>query len=289
MDRAVPRLDRLADHPHEEAAQHRRGEDHDRDGDVVRGAVGVEQQQPAERSATITPPTASAPWLTMNASATNRPKASRISSRPAALIGSWARPKRAMISDTPPSAPGRIAPGWKSSKPIPTRPEREQQEDRARVHEQLEHLELERHVVRLDPRAGRVQRLALRALDLEAVELARPAPAASAAIDVDRGCGAGASAAGTFVARRTVCAARSRVAAVALRKRAHIRGGVVADLAAEHLVLVSAAERDRRRRADVRLRCHRRHVRRLGDVHAGRRGARAVRARRRRRPASARR
>ena len=48
VDPAVAGLDRLADHQDEEAAEQRGGEDHDRDGDLERLAVGVEQQQPAE-------------------------------------------------------------------------------------------------------------------------------------------------------------------------------------------------------------------------------------------------
>ena len=97
-----------------------------------------------------------------------------------------------------------------------------------------------------------------------------------------------ASAAVTFTRPAHHLLGEVAVAAVSLRQRAHVGGGVVADLAAEHLVLVAAAERDRRRRADVRLRRHRRHVRGLGDVHARGGRAGAVRATRRRPPASAR-
>ena len=50
--------------------------------------------------------------------------------------------------------------------------------------------------------------------------------------------------------------------------------------------MFDAADADRRRRADVRLRRHREHVGRLADPDAGRRCARAVRARRRRSPGS---
>ena len=86
-----------------------------------------------------------------------------------------------------------------------------------------------------------------------------------------------ASVAVTFTASRTMLRREVAVAAVSLRERAHVRRGVVADLAAQHLVLLAAAERDRRRRADVRLRRHRRDVGGLGDVQARGCGARAVR------------
>ena len=65
------------------------------------------------------------------------------------------------------------------------------------------------------------------------------------------------------------------VAAVSLGQRADVRGRVVADLAAEDLVL-AAAERDRRRGPDVRLRRHRRYVGRLCDEQTRRRGAGTV-------------
>ena len=68
--------------------------------------------------------------------------------------------------------------------------------------------------------------------------------------------------------------AASHVAVVLARELADVRGRVVDDLAAEVLRDVLAAERDRRRRADVRLRRHRRDVRGHRDH-----GARRVRAR----------
>ena len=61
------------------------------------------------------------------------------------------------------------------------------------------------------------------------------------------------------------------------RELADVRGGVVDDLAAEVLGDVLAAQRDRRRRADVRLRRHGRDVGRHRDHRACRVGARARR------------
>ena len=70
---------------------------------------------------------------------------------------------------------------------------------------------------------------------------------------------------------------RGGVAAVLARQLGDVGGGVVDDLAAQVLREVLAVRRDRGRRADVRLRRHREHVRRLADHGAGRVGARARR------------
>ena len=224
----------------------------------------------------------------MKASATNRPKASRISSSPATLIGSWASPNSARINDTPPSVPGRIMPGLNSSSPIRIRPERQQQEHGVRVHEQLQRRELERHV-----RATRPGRRSSRASAPSGPCTRKPSSsrisACWSAATMSMRFRRSASVAVTFTASCTMLLRQVAVAAVALRERAHVGGGVVADLAPQHLVLLAAAERDRGRRADVRLRRHRRHVGGLGDVQRRRR-RRGRRSGTRRRPrASARR
>ena len=68
-----------------------------------------------------------------------------------------------------------------------------------------------------------------------------------------------------------------RVAPVRLREPAQRGGGVVHDLAPQVAADVRAVALDRRRRADVRRRRHREHVRGLGDPDAGRRRARSFR------------
>ena len=140
---------------------------------------------------------------------------------------------------------------------------------------------------RVDAGAGRLEPLRLGALHAEPVQLAHQRPARRRR-RCRRGCAAAPPSAVTFTASAHHLLREVAVAAVSLRQRAHVGGRVVADLAAEHLVLLTAADRDRRRRADVRLRRHRRHVRGLGDVQRprSRRGRRS--GTRRRPPASAR-
>ena len=129
--------------------------------------------------------------------------------------------------------------------------------------------------MRLDPGTGGLEPLRLRPLHAKAVEL----PDQRLLVRRDQvdqvallgGCG------GDVGRLADHLLGQVRVTAVSLGEGAHERGRVVSDLAAEHLVLLAAAERDRRRRADVRLRRHRRHVGRLGDVEARGRGPRAVR------------
>ena len=87
----------------------------------------------------------------------------------------------------------------------------------------------------------------------------------------------------------TPCARRVgplHVAAVALRERPQRSGRVVHHLPPQVLLDVLAADADRRRGADVRLRRHREHVGGLADPDTRRGGAGAVRARRRRSPGS---
>ena len=67
---------------------------------------------------------------------------------------------------------------------------------------------------------------------------------------------------------------RLGVPPVLARELAHVRGGVVDDLPAQVLADVLAGRRDRRRRADVRLRRHREDVRGLAD-HGARRSRRS--------------
>ena len=108
-----------------------------------------------------------------------------------------------------------------------------------------------------------------------AVEPARAARAASARRRRSRPARAP-RAAVRFDALRTAASAQSPLRPCSSRERAQRGGGVVHDLAPQVLLDVLAADADRRRGADVRLRRHREHVRGLADPDAGRCRARAL-------------
>ena len=127
----------------------------------------------------------------------------------------------------------------------------------------------------LDPKPGGVQRLGLRPLDLEAVELSdQRLLVGRDQVDQPRPLG--------LLGRQVLrlgdqLLGETRVAPVVRGERPHRGGGVVLDLAVEVAAPAAGPDRDRGRRADVGLRGHRRHVGGLGDVGAGRGRAGAVR------------
>ena len=70
----------------------------------------------------MTPPIVSTPWLTILISAIRSTIPNRIRSSPAQLIGRLWKAKNARISEMPPITPGRITPGFASSKKRPSMP-----------------------------------------------------------------------------------------------------------------------------------------------------------------------
>ena len=92
------------------------------------------------------PASASAPWLTTNASATKNASARIMSRTPAQLTGSTWRPKRPTMSEMAPTVPGKIRPGLKISTVIPSTPSDISEDDDVRVDERVEDPLPERHL-----------------------------------------------------------------------------------------------------------------------------------------------
>ena len=191
--------------------------------------------------------------------------------------GSTEKPKSATSSETAPSAPGRMTPGWKISNPIPAMPARKSSET------MFGSISVERNRVTkpgfdvVDLRAGRVQG--------ERAVTGGACASPSTLVEQRRQRGRDQvdhvqpQRLGRGQVRRLADGrvGPRDVAPVALREAAERRGRVVHHLSPQVAADVRAARVDRGRRADVRLRRHREHVGRLGDPDAGRGGAGAVR------------
>ena len=172
-----------------------------------------------------------------------------------------------------PNVAGKIRPGCQSSIDDPEHAEREHQRDQVRVDQRVEQALPEAHLHGRHVGARGVQDEALRDR-LAAVDLVQ-----------QRGQGGRGHVDHVLLERRVGREVRGHtdcsigpidVSSVGLRQHLQRRGGVVDDLPAQVALDVLAAEVDRRRRADVRLRGHREDVRRLADPDAGRGGPRAV-------------
>src|SRR5215470_1261004 len=74
------------------------------------------------RTIATTPPAVSTPWLATLISAIRSPTPKRMRSTPAQLMGKLWKAKKARISAMPPITPGRMAPGFCSSKKMPSMP-----------------------------------------------------------------------------------------------------------------------------------------------------------------------
>ena len=150
----------------------------------------------------------------------------------------------------------------------PHEPDQDQQVGNVRVDEDLEQLVLERHVVVLDPKPGGVERLGLRPLDLEAVQLCdQRLLVGRDQVDQARPLG--------LLGRQVLrlgdeLIGQPRVSPVVRSERPHGGGRVVLDLPVEVAAPAIGPDRDRGRRADVGLRGHRGDVGGLRDVGAGR-------------------
>ena len=222
--------------------------------EISNASLSVSNSSSPPNASATTPPAARAPWLITNASAANSPNASTISSSPATLIGSCAKSEQRQ--DQRDRAEARRAgsmPGLNSSNPMPDQAERQEQEHRVGVHQQLQRLELQRHVD--GSRSARRSSRGAGALGPLTWNPSSSRTRSSCVLghDVHEVCARAPRSPVTFTASRTISLGEVAVAAVPLRERAHVGRRVVADLAAQHLVLLTAAERDRGGRADVRL------------------------------------
>ena len=158
--------------------------------------------------------------------------------------------------------------------PEPHQADQDQEVGDGGVDEDLQQVVLEGHVVVLHLEARGVKRLRLRALDLEAVELSEQSVLAGRdRVDQGRLPGLVGGQVGGL-GDQLVC--ELRVSTVVRGERPHRRGCVVHDLAVQVARATGRVDRDRSRRPDVRLGCHRGDVGGLGDVGAGRGGPGAV-------------
>ena len=230
------------------------------------------------------PATERAPCETMNASATKKAAASSISRSPAAETGRTWSPYRPTISEIAPTVPGKIRPGFQSSTTIPISPT---ESISAMMFGSISEVEDPLPGGHLDPldlgRRRRSRASSPFGSTLSPSDLAEEIRVVGGD-DVDHVSPQRLARAEVGRLRDHLASDRD-VAPVLACELADVGGRVVDDLAAEVLGDVLAADRDRRRRADVRLRRHREHVGGHADHGAGGVGARARRARRRRRPA----
>ena len=150
---------------------------------------------------------------------------------------------------------------------MPTSAEREHQRDDVRVDQKVERALPERHLDALDLSAGRVQDEPFRdGRALPSICSSRRGKLGAMTSTMPF-CERLARAEVRGVAHHRL--GRGGVPAVLARELADVGGCVVDDLPAQVAAEVPAGRRDRRRRADVRLRRHREHVRGLADHGAG--------------------
>ena len=120
-----------------------------------------------------TPPTPNAPKVGNLSSRTSNPTPSAISSRPATLIGNTWKARNASSRQTPPTMPGKARARIPELDGEPEQTQREEQIGDLRVRERAEEALPPRHLDRLAPGAGGVERLlrAAEAMDRAAIEL----------------------------------------------------------------------------------------------------------------------
>ena len=119
--------------------------------EISNASLLVSNRSSPPKTSDTTPPTASAPWLTMNASATNRPNASRISSTPGGVDRQLGEAEqREDQRHRPERARAGSRPGGRARTRSRRGPSVKQQEGGVRVDEQLQDLELERQPRALD-------------------------------------------------------------------------------------------------------------------------------------------